>query len=163
MVPWIFASLLHLRAERVFMEPNNRRLARLVVNGDDIKPKWALRDVSFGKEAKRGAGEKLLFAGGHAEFRQGGEIAVADGARAHFNKGQGLAIVADQVEFPLGNTWSEIASDEDVAVAAKVPIRVGFATDAGLAGNLFFVNLRCAGLRTQAFAGRPTNGAKDQS
>ena len=37
----------HLRAEGVFVQPYQRRLARAVINGHDIKPAGTFADVTF--------------------------------------------------------------------------------------------------------------------
>jgi hypothetical protein len=50
-----------------------------------------------------------------------------------------LAVVADEVEFAFYAARGVIAGDEDVAVAAELPISVSFAADAGAAGGVFAV------------------------
>jgi hypothetical protein len=49
-----------------------------------------------------------------------------------------LSVVADEVELAFGGARSEVAGYEDVALAAEIPVGIGFAADAGLAGGEFF-------------------------
>jgi len=61
-----------------------------------------------------------------------------------------LAVVADQVELAFRGAGSEITGYEDVALAAEIPIGVGFAADACLAsGELFFFAAETIGIRPE--------------
>lgn len=129
-------GILHLGAESVFMETDDGGMTGGIVYGEDIETAGAFADVAFGEEMVSGAGDEMLFAGSDAEFGKGGEV-VANGAGADFNEGESFAVVADEVDFTFGSAWSEIPGDEDVAMAAEVPIGIGFAADAGPAGGEF--------------------------
>jgi len=51
----------HLRAERILVQPNYRRLPRAVINRHDIKPAWAFADVTLHKKSLRRANHQVLF------------------------------------------------------------------------------------------------------
>jgi len=55
------ARPLHLRAQRILVQPNYRRLPRAVINRHDIKPAWAFADVTLHKKSLRRANHQVLF------------------------------------------------------------------------------------------------------
>ena len=118
------------------MEANYGRVAWSVVDGEDVEAAGVAIDVTLGDEALGSADYDALFIGGDAEFGQGGEF-FAQGAGADFHEGQGFTVIAYQVEFAFYAARRVIARNEDVAVAAKIPVGVGFSADAGAAGLMF--------------------------
>jgi hypothetical protein len=125
-----------LRAERVFVQADGGGVAWLVVDCENVEAAGAIGDVAFGKKALGGAGDYALFVRGDAEFGECGEV-FADGAGANFDEGEGFAIVADEIEFPFYASRCVVAGDEDVAMAAEIPVGVCFAADPGAAGGVF--------------------------
>ena len=55
------ARLLHLRAERILVQPHYRGLPRAVINRHDIKPAGAFADVTFRQKSLRRAHHEVLF------------------------------------------------------------------------------------------------------
>jgi hypothetical protein len=155
-------DFLHLRAESVFVKADNGRLSGLVINGEDIEAAGAFGNMPFGEEVGGGSREELLFAGRDAQLWEGGKI-IADGASANFNEGERFAIVADHVEFAFGRARSEVARDEDVAVAAEIPVGVSFAANASPTSGEFFGFERGSIIVAEALAGSPVDGLEDQS
>ena len=88
-------------------------------------------------------------------FGERGEI-LAKRAGADFYEGQGFAVVAYEIEFAFDAVGRVVAGDEDVAVAAEIPIGVGFAADAGAAGGVF-ARERIVAIVAEAFAGGPVD------
>src|SRR5580658_4309543 len=62
---------------------------------------------------------------------------VGDSARFYFHEGERLAVVTDPINFTFDAWRREIAGDENVAVAAGVPVGVSLAANAGLARAMF--------------------------
>ena len=52
---------LHLRAERILVQPHYRRLSWAVVNRHDIKPARTFADVTLRQKSLRRANYKVLF------------------------------------------------------------------------------------------------------
>jgi len=147
-----------LGAEGVFVEAGGGGVAGVVVDGEDVEAAGAIRNVAFGEEALGGAGHDALLVGGDAEFGECGEI-FAQRARADFYEGEGFAVVADEVEFAFEAARRVVAGYENVAVAAEVPVGVGFAADAGAAGGVF--TLVGVVIVAEAFAGGPVDELED--
>jgi len=122
----------------------------------------ALADVALGEEALRGADDHALFVGGDAELGERGEL-FACGARAYFDEGEGITVVADQIDFAFGAARHEVACDEDVAVAPEIPVGVGFAANTGSAGYVFFRFRRRSVPLAQSFSRGPVNDMENQS
>src|SRR5690349_14139947 len=99
-------------------------MARSVVNGEDVETERTLGNVALSKEVLRGANEDVLLSFGDAQFRKRGERIVADGARADFDKRQRRAVVTDEIEFTFRSARHKVSRDEDVALAAKIPVSV---------------------------------------
>ena len=99
-VKMFWSGPLPLRAERVLVQPYDRRLPRPVVNRNNIEPARAFADAAFRKKALRRANYDVLCTPGNAELRQGGRV-LSHSARTNLNKCEGLAVVADQVDFAL--------------------------------------------------------------
>ena len=153
---------LHLGAEGVFVQADNRGAAGMIVNGDDIEAAGAFGDVAFGKKVLGGANDDVLFIAGDAEFGEAGQAVVADGAGADFDEGESVSVVADEIEFAFDGARSVIAGDEDVAIAAEIPVGVGFAADAGTASSEFFFAGGIGDVIAEAAAGGPADGLKHQ-
>src|SRR5580704_2420496 len=157
-----FCGILHFGAESILMQADDRRLAGRIIDGHDVEPAWAFANTAFRKKVLRGAGQEMLLTRCYAQLRQGGHF-FAHGARADFNEGERFAIVADHIDFALCDAGSEVARDENVAVAAEIPIGVSFAANASLAGFVF----SCIGRRdfalAQAFSRSPMDGLENQS
>ena len=62
---------------------------------------------------------------------------VDNRARFYFDEGERLAVVADHINFAFDSWRREIARNENVAVAAQVPVGVSFTADARLARAMF--------------------------
>jgi hypothetical protein len=126
--------------------------------------------VAFGKESLCGAHNKALFFLGHAEFRQSRCIFFYR-ARSHFNKRQGLAVVADQIQFAFDPARRVVLCHKHVAVAPQLPIGVSLSAHARaahfqLSSASSFVLPRIAGeglFFAQASPRRPAHRLKHQS
>src|SRR5712664_3715481 len=156
----VWRRLLQLGAEGVFVETDGGGVAGVVVDGEDVEAAGTIRNVAVGEEALCGAGDDALFVGGDAEFGESGEI-VAQSASADFDEGEGFAVVADEVEFAFYTARCVVAGNEDVAVAAEIPVGIGFATDAGAAGGEFALVGGGVGVVAQTFAGGPMDELED--
>src|SRR5271156_3975413 len=93
-------------------------------------------------------------------------------ARLYFDEGERLAVVADHINFAFDSWRREITGDKDVAVAAQIPVSVGFAADAGLARAMFggiTSGAVCAGRRlrrwrcAEALAGGEVNNCEHET
>ena len=95
---WVLISFLvlsgELRAERVLMKPHDRRLPRMIIDGDNVKAQRTFFHVAFGKEALRRSHHDSLLLSGHAEFWERGGVFLHC-TRPNFHKCQRLAVVAD--------------------------------------------------------------------
>jgi hypothetical protein len=149
-----------LRAEGVFVEADCGCVAGLIIDGEDVEAAGVGVDVTFGDEALRRADYEALFVGGNAEFGKRGEL-FAERASADFDEGQRFAVVAHEIEFALYASWHVITRNEDVAVAAKVPVGVGFAPNAGTAGGMFALGEGIVVIFAEAFAGSPVDKLED--
>ncbi len=107
------------------MKPDHRVAPGNIVDGEDVEARWTIADVVVGQEAMRGANQDALLAGRNAQLRKRSGI-FAEGARPDFDEGQGLPIVSDEVEFALDALGHVIFRDENIAVAAEIPVTVGF-------------------------------------
>jgi len=111
----LWGQSLHLRAESVFVKAHDGGPANFVVDGDNIETQRAVRlDAALAEEKLGGAHQHVLFARSHAEFGQGGEF-FANGARAHLDKGEGLAVITDHIDFALDSAGMVIAGYKYVA------------------------------------------------
>ena len=144
------------------MEADFGGVAGLIVDGEEIEAAGAVRNVALGEKTLRGAGDDALFIGGDAEFGQRGEF-FAERARADFYEGQDFTVVADEIEFAFDAARRVIARDEDVAVAAEIPVGVGFAADAGTAGGVFALGEGIIVIFAQAFARGPVDELEDSA
>lgn len=146
------------------MEANDRRMSRSVVNGEDVESERTLGNVALSKEVLRGANEDVLLSFRDAQFRKRGERIVADGTRADFDKRERRAVVTDEVEFTFRSARHKVSRDEDVALAAKIPVRVCLAANAGSASNLLRACSRwIVGVVAKAMASGPADGEEKQS
>lgn len=157
-----FCRFLDLGAEGVFVEPNYWRPARLVINGEDVKAERTFGYVSLRKKMDCGASEEMLFSCSNAELRQSRKI-VAERASADLNEGERLAVIADHVELAFGGTRREIARDENVAVAAEVPVSVSFAANASSTSSRLSSFRRRRVFVAETLAGGPVDNLEDQA
>jgi hypothetical protein len=125
-----------LGTEGVLVEADLGEEAGAVVDGEYVEAAGAVIEVAFGEKTLGGADYYPLLIGGDAEFRESGEL-FADGAGSDFDEGERSTVVTDEIDFTFAGVRSVVAGDEDVAETAKIPVSVGFAADAGLAGLKF--------------------------
>src|SRR4029077_19383525 len=92
------AGHLHLRAERILVQPDDRRLPWTIIDCHHVKPARTFAYVTFGKKSLRGANHHVLLFPCNAKLRQRLQI-IPDRARSDFHKCQRLAIVTDEVNF----------------------------------------------------------------
>jgi hypothetical protein len=144
------------------MQADDRRLAGRIIDGYDAEPAWSFANAAFRKKVLRSAGQEMLLPRCYAQLRQGGHF-FAHGARADFNKIERFAIVANHIDFAFCGTGSEVARDENVAVAAEMPTGVSFAANASLAGFVFSCFGRRSFALAQAFSCSPMDGLENQS
>lgn len=145
------------------MEAYDRRMARRVVNSEDIESERTLGNVALSEEVLSGANEDVLLPLGDAQFRKGGERVFADGTRADFDERERRAVVSYEIEFAFRSARHKISRDEDVAMAAKVPVSVSFATNARSAGNLPGICRRRIDVFAKTIARGPVDGEENQS
>ena len=72
----------------------------------------------------------LAFAGSDGFFRLAGML-FSPAARFHFDKGEDSAVVTHEIDFAFVVRDAVIAGDENVSMAAQVPIRKRFSANAG--------------------------------
>lgn len=153
---------MELRAEGILVEAHDGRLARCIIDGQNIEAAEAGLDAALGHKALCGANDHGLLGGSDAELRESLKI-FAHGASTDFDECEGIAVITDEVDFPFHAPGHEISSYEDVSEAPQIPVAIGFSTNAGLARGLFSL---AGGKRifiAQASPGAPMEGAKNET
>src|SRR5271165_6234225 len=158
---------LDLRAEGILVQAHDGRSAQFVIDGQDIEAHGTRFYAALEKKEFRGAHQHVLLGGGYAEFGERGELG-AEGAGAHLDEGQHLAIVADHVDFTFGAARMVVAGHENIAETPAIPVGIGFAADAGLPGDLFaLLRRRLRGVLRRVFVAQtaacaPVHGMEEQ-
>ena len=132
----------------------------VIVDGEDVEAAGAIGDVALGEESLCGAGDHTLLVSGDAEFGKRGEV-VAQRARADFDKGQGFAVVPDEVELTFNAARRVVTGYEDVAVPAEIPVGVCFAANTGAARGVFALRERIIVIFAKTLARGPVDELKD--
>ncbi len=134
------------RVERAFVQADYGLLAGARFDRQDVEAAGGGFDVTRAQKLASHARKVSAFFPVHGFFgrerggpgrrlrRSGG---VGDSARLYFDEGERLAVVADHINFAFDSWGREIAGNEDVTVAAQVPVGVSFTADARLARAMF--------------------------
>lgn len=138
-------------------------MARRVIDSEDVESERTLGNVALSEEVLSGANEDVLLSFADAQLRKRGERIVADSARTDFDERERRAVVSYEIEFAFRSARHKISRDEDVAMAAKVPVSVRFATNARSAGNLPGICRRRIDVFAKAIARGPVDGEENQS
>jgi hypothetical protein len=116
-----------LWAEGVLVKTDHRLAPGDIVDAEDIEAGWTIADVAVGQKALRGADQDALLGRGNAQLRKGSGI-FAEGARPDFDEREGLSVVTDEIKFSFDALGHVIFRDKNIAVAAEIPVAVGFTT-----------------------------------
>src|SRR6202166_3037429 len=118
-----------LRAEGVFVQPDFRRTAGNIVDGQHIEARWAIVQMTIRQEALCGAHQHTLFSIIDAQLRQARNISTHS-ARPDFHESDCFPVVSHQIQFALGALRHIIFCDENVALPAQIPVTIRFSEQA---------------------------------
>lgn len=140
------------------MEPHDRRLPWMVIDGNNVKAQRTLFHVAFGKEALRRANHHALLLASHAEFRESGGSSFTVRVRTSTNasvfvskpiKSNSL-LIPRGVSFFATNTYPCRLRYQYASVSPRMPVQ--------------FLRLACElPFFAQTPPRRPAHRLKDQS
>jgi hypothetical protein len=120
-----------LRTESGFVPADNERMARRIVDRDDIETRRATLDVPLAKKIVRSAEKDFVLLFADAQLRLCRPV-FERLARANLHNGKSVAVEADEVQFAFCAQRYVVSSDKEVAQAPQVPIGVHFTPRAQL-------------------------------
>jgi len=127
-----------LRAKGALDETHVWRSPVARLNSQYVEPMGRRIDSAHAKELLRHAGEIAAFLPINRILGQWrGGTHLGRGTRLHLDKCQNGTVVADNIDFALKTRKRVISRYQDVTLAAKIPIGIRLASNAGAAGLLF--------------------------
>ena len=118
-----------MRAEGVFVQPDFRRTAGNIVDGQHIEARRTIVQMAARQEKLRGTDQNALFSMTDAQLRQARDI-FAHSARPDFHESNRFPVVSHQIELALGALRHVIFCNENVALPAQVPVTISFSEQA---------------------------------